>query len=278
MNDAIVAWCGSRSDGLGWLSERCAAIESLKFAESLSVEALDELCSQHPRRLILSVENRLCYPLDEVHYLQRVWPEVPFAVAMGSWFDGSRRTGVGSTAHLSMPWFRWWDGWYPWLTGSDSGLLDAWPHMRLQVSESCQPSPSFGHVVCNCRQTAAGWMASLSSQGAGAMTFTFGEYCTRLAIHNPDIATDANWANPDWVLWDDTCLNSFCGASAMAETSEWIARVRQVFPTAAILAAIQSPRCIDWRKWVASGANELIAKPTCSVPLRAMLARNAAFV
>ncbi len=266
MIDSIVAWCGPRSDGLGWLSDRCVAVGTLKVAETLSTDALDELCTQNPRRLILSVENRLWYPLDEVQYLQRAWPEIPLAVALGSWFDGSRRTGIGSTAQLCLPWYRWWDGWHPWLSGSNSGLLDAWPHAKFQHPGSCSTSPSFGHVVCNCLQTAAGWIASFKTQSADATVFTLGDY---QAMLNETWSTDS--AYPDWILWDDSCLNTAGTEGNAAQVGDLLSAARNKFPNAMVIAATCMPRWHDWQRWQDWGADELLGKPSQGFSLQQLL-------
>ena len=266
MSDSLVAWCGPRSDGLGWLSDRCAAVAPLKITESLSIEALDEQCHQHPRRLILSVENRLWYPLEEVQYLQRAWPEVPIAVALGPWFDGSRRTGIGSTPQLALPWYRWWDGWYPWLSGSRSGLLDAWPQMRLQVVENFAQTSTSGHILCNCRQTAAGWMSLLRPQCERVSAFTLDDYQEIVASGSSALAP-----HPHWLLWDDSCLNTAGAERNVAVSSSLLSAVRGRFPEAVIIAATCMPRWNDWRQWQDWGADELLSKPSSGFSLQQLL-------
>ena len=237
-------------------------MDTLEVFEALSIEALEVICSQHPQRLILAVENRLSYPTAEIQYLQRSWPEIPWALAVGSWFDGSRRTGIGATSYLSLPWYRWWDGWRPWLGESNAELLNPWPQLvrtRLNDSLDAAKSPaSFGLILCNCRQTAAAWQAGLEYQPDNTRMFTLSEF--RSFVQAASI-------EPDWILWDDSCLNTFFGVACLSDVCGLFVEIRARFPTSVILAATSMPRWSDWQQWMAAGANELIAKPCQGVLL-----------
>jgi hypothetical protein len=256
----MIAWCGTRADGLGWLSQRCGAVDSLEVTDGISTEAIDAICNLHPRRLILSIENRLDYPLAEIGHLQRNWPEVPWVLAVGSWFDGARRTGMGATSHLSLPWYRWWDGWRPWLSGSNAELLNPWPKAALSccaanvsLMGAMEFSRAIGLIVCNCPQTAEGWRAGLNCDSARAKSLTMGEFQSMLSQASSQAA--------DWILWDDSCLDTFAGASCTSEIGALFAEIRARFPAAKIVAATCMPRWSDWQQWEAAGADELIAKP-----------------
>ncbi len=253
----MIAWLGSSSDGLGCLSERCGSIDELVIDASTSIEAIDALCSRYPRRLILAIENRLDYPLAEIQYLQRSWPEVPCALAFGSWFDGSRRTGIGATSHLSLPWYRWLDGWRPWLSGSNVELLNPWPQVlpgkasgKAASEVLCKTS---GVILCDCRQTAAAWQAGIECDPACTQLLTLSEF-RELVARPSDNETY-------WILWDDSCLDTFAGADCLSEVGELFATIRKRFPEAIILAATCMPRWSDWQQWKLAGADELIAKP-----------------
>jgi len=263
----MIAWCGSRGDGLGWLSDRCSSIDVLEIAESKCIEGIDSICNQNPRRLILAVENRLSYPLAEIQHLQRAWPEVPWALAVGSWFDGSRRTGIGATSHLSLPWYRWWDGWRQWLSGSNSELLNLWPrvvHSRsLDTHGSGSLSKSLGVILCDCRQTAAAWQAGLECDPAITQLLTLSEFQW--------LVGQASAAAPNWILWDDSCLDTFIGADCLVEVGALFTKIRMKFPAAIILAATSMPRWFDWQQWKSAGADELIAKPSQGFLLREIL-------
>lgn len=260
----MIAWCGSRADGLAWLCDRCSTIYESNVLESLSIDSLDTICSRHPHRLILSVENRLNYPVAEIQHLQRSWPEIPWALALGSWFDGSRRTGIGSTIHLSLPWYRWWDGWRPWLSGSSPVLLNPWPQLALTrspvVAKSGLSATSRGVILSNCRPTGEAWQAGLECDPEQTHLLTLSEFRLLLAKADP--------VAPDWLLWDDTCLDTFAGAGTLTEICGLFEAIRRQFPGVVIFAATSMPRWSDWQRWLSAGANELLAKPTQGVLLR----------
>lgn len=260
----MIAWCGSRADGLSWLSERCISIDEVNATESLSIESLNAICEQHPRRLILAIENRIDYPIEAIQHLQRSWPEVPLAVAVSSWFDGSRRTGLGAREHLSLPWYRWWDGWRPWLIGSDTALLNPWPASHSFLNRASHQTNAPGVIVSNCRATAEGWLTGLECSPDHANLLTLDEF-----NHYFD---DAATTEPEWILWDDTCLDTYQGSDCLSTVSEWIIELRKRFPDAVLLMATSMPRWSDWQSWMLAGANELVAKPSRGVTLSEVIA------
>jgi hypothetical protein len=259
----MIAWCGSRSDGLGWLSDRCGSADEIEFSETLSIEAINAICSKHPRRLVLSVENRLSYPWAEIRHVQRAWPEIPFALAVGTWFDGSRRTGIGSMSHLTLPWYRWWDGWQAWVNGLQAELLNPWPQMMRGrsrvVVEMGQPKKSSGVILSNCRKTADGWREGLECDQNSTNFATLSKFRSSW--------DQAAMIAPNWVLWDDSCLDTFTGGDRLSEVCELFTAIRVRFPATVILVATCMPRWSDWRQWTAAGANELIAKPSHGIVL-----------
>ena len=258
----MIAWCGSRSDGLGWLSERCGSLDELKQVDTFTSEAIDAACSQHPRRLILAVENRHDYPLETIQYLQRVWPEVPFAIALGSWFDGSRRTGIGATSHFCLPWYRWWDGWFSWVRSSNASQ-----NLNPETEHSAS-----GIIICDCQQTATGWREAIGADSP-VQSLTATEFRKWLQRMNAgELSTSDETASElNWILWDDTCLNTFIGSECLGEVCSLFTRIRDQFPNVAILAAAAGPRWDEWQQWSAAGADELIAKPSYRISLHAIV-------
>ena len=268
----MIAWCGSSSDGLSWLRERCSSLGNLQSDKSLSIEALDAICHQHPRRLILAVDNRLSFPVAEIHYLQRTWPEIPWALAVGSWFDGSRRTGIGAGSQLSLPWYRWWDGWKPWLSGSQSELLNPWPRMVPTSDlitahrQHAASSNSTGIIISNCTQSGEAWKAAFegnsanSNQPATVQSLTLSQFQSQLG--------HATTPAPNWILWDDSSLNTFAGLECMSDVCALFSSIRKHYPNVLLIAATSMPRWSEWQEWMASGANELLVKPNHGVGLR----------
>ena len=266
----MIAWCGSGSDGLGWLSERCGSLDELRQFDTLTIEAVDAACSQHPRRLILAVENRHDYPLETIQYLQRAWSEVPFAIALGSWFDGSRRTGIGATSHLCLPWYRWWDGWFSWLSSSSSSQNLSAESLSPETEHSAS-----GIIICDCQQTAAGWREALGTNSAVQMmtAAAFQKWLRQVGAIEQS-PSDENASELSWILWDDTCLNTFIGSECLGGVCSLFTRIRDQFPNIAILAAASAPRWDEWQQWSASGADELIAKPSCRISLHEILSSS----
>ncbi len=278
----MIAWCGSSSEGLSWLRERCSSVDRLLNEEAFSIPALETLCQQHPRRLILAVDSRLNYPFEEIQHLRLMWPEIPWALAVGSWFDGSRRTGIGTASHLSLPWYRWWDGWNPWLSRSNAEFLNPWPRalptngLRLSASSSANDDQGpvsgnlTGVIISNCTQSGEAWKAAFESDVAGPNTAAAIQSLTLSQFQSQ--LEHAAHAAPDWILWDDSCLNTFTGATCMHDACILFAAIRKHYPSVLLIAATSMPRWADWQAWSESGANELLAKPHCGARLGDVLA------
>lgn len=272
----MIAWCGSSSEGLGWLKTRCTSLDHVATNESLSIAALDTICQKHPRRLILAVENRISYPIDEINHLQRTWPEVPWALAVGTWFDGSRRTGIGPQNHLCLPWYRWWDAWKPWINGTNAESLNPWPRMTYNVESAAAkahhtdtPQTTLGTlpgiIISSCKETGAGWKAALESSGHNsARRFTVEILSVQQFRSKLGQATNDP---PAWILWDDTSSNTFAGAEGLCHVCLFFESIRKLYPHVLIIAATSMPRWSLWQAWMAAGADELLAKPIYGVQL-----------
>ena len=266
----MIAWCGSSSDGLAWLRERCHSLDHMLTDETLSIASLDALCDQHPQRLIVAIENRLSYPEAEIHHLQRTWPEVPFALALASWFDGSRRTGIGTVSHLSLPWYRWWDGWKPWLSGSQAELLNPWPRVLPPAPrQQTTSSSSTGLIISNCVQTGEAWKVALAGTSADQIRVATVQVLT-LAEFQSQLASPLS-TPPDWILWDDSSLDTSIGSTCLSDVCELFSSIRNRYPQVFLIVATSMPRWTDWQEWNASGVNELLAKPSQGLQIAEML-------
>ncbi len=276
----MIAWCGSRSDGLGWLHERSASIGDIVTQPAIDTSAIDDVCSQHPQRLVVAVDSRVEYPLQTIEHLAHTWPEIPWALAMSSWHDGARRTGVGSTSHLSLPWYRWWDGWSQWLNGSETQLLGHWPRLAAALSTGFQAERSIatlGVIIGNCRETALGWQHSLITPRASS-DLVYPNGATQLPLHLSTRQLSAWFAAPTfapaWFLWDDTSLDTFDLDRSYRAPPECFSELKSRFPDALVIAATSMPRWSDWQVWRAAGADELIVKPSFGLPLAAVLGNS----
>lgn len=181
--------------GHGWPSEGAQA--SLHDHQRLT-----EHINSGVERIVVACVNRLDYPAELIRILQQVCPEVPLAVAYDSWWDGRGRTGLPTPSHLSLAWYRWWDGWVDWLQGSSPALFEVAP-ASWPVLSSSSPAAigSHGIIVGNCRQTTDAWALAASSSGHTAECISWQQFQQQFP---------ARWSHtlPLWVLWDDTCLDT----------------------------------------------------------------------
>lgn len=256
------AACGNNSDnGIAWLRQRIENLPIGQRATELVEHAwhpADHSASFNQRQLLLEridcgIErvviasvNRLDYPVELIELLQHLCPEVPLALACGSWWDGWRRTGLKSRNHLSLPWYRWWDGWVDWLQGRtpqlyepapvDWGLLADAASVRLLAAHLPQVP---GLIIGNCRQTLAAW--SLAATAAGYSADCISEQAYQQLVQTSPTAESSSAVprricigdeycldakptaerratfSPPWVLWDDSCLDT----TPMAVASRW---------------------------------------------------------
>jgi hypothetical protein len=270
-----IAWCGPRSDGLEWLHQQFADVEALATSEDLSCNTVDELCNGSPRRLVISVASRLDYPQRVIDHLRRNWPEIPWALAVSTWLDGSRRTGIGNVNHLQWPWYRWWDCWFPWLGSSHSDLFGPFPRISSLLADPALQNVPPGILVCNCPQTMESWRRSISSPE------------DRLQDKSPVVEMTqvqfANWLNGDhkfseatesaeWLLWDDTCLGGRDDANTMNAACQLFQQLRTKSSIRRMIIAISMPRWHDWQRCHQAGADDLLAKPCIGLPIARVLA------
>lgn len=292
----MIAWCGSIHDGLAWLHDRMLSVDvvSRVTADDAQIDPaiLDEVCALHPRRLVLAVDSRLEYPLESIRHLASQWPEIPWALATSSWHDGARRTGVGSTPHLSLPWYRWWDGWFQWLSHGDAQLLGNWPRITTALLYNAKTQPPIstsGVIVSSNYETATGWKECLLATHCGAnMAFSSAkaaEGSSPFEVQNKTLGRSpvllsknqfSNWLaapthQPDWFLWDDTSLNTFQVSDGANELNEFFRGLKAQFPSALLVAATGMPRWSQWQQWMFAGVDELIVKPSAGLPLIAAL-------
>jgi hypothetical protein len=197
---------GSSEDEYDWLRSRvskfCSPRTSRVALESLicSFDQLADHLQQHPvERLIIACRNRWDYPGPEVRELAEHFPEVPMALAVGDWWMGWRRTGAGhlqSLPHLTLPWYRWWDGWVQWLNGSTSTQFGPFPSERLPFDLRLTTSVT----------SEAGWILWDDSQLATWFGFEASleqaiQQLTEIQEQRPNATLWIAWTLPTWDLF-----------------------------------------------------------------------------
>lgn len=154
-------------------------------------------------RIVVACVNRLDYPVELIDFLQQTCPEIPLALASDSWWDGRRRTGLPTPGQLSLPWYRWWDGWVDWLEGRSPALFEAapaaWPVLSSQGAAAA--TGMRGLIVGNCRQTTAAWALVANTAGHTSECISWQRF-------QQQFPTQWTRPLPHWVLWDDTCLDT----------------------------------------------------------------------
>jgi hypothetical protein len=270
-------WVGPTTGGLGWLREQMLAWQfdgrTLSIVhESTLFEpaAVEKAVCAGIDRIVLSCSERMNYPAEAVSSLLQAYPEVPLAVATDNWWDGSRRTGLGTVDHLLLPWYRWWDSWVDWLAARSAGLfgpcqLPTPLPQRRRAVVALPPAPTHGstlpgYVVANCRQTAQAWMGVAQALGCQVTAMSSAAFRSHLFDRHREKASA-------WVLWDDSCLDTASGPQAADEQlRRFFDDLGQQWPEAAGMAALSLPRHDSWQAIQstkpANAVRELIAKPS----------------
>lgn len=276
-----VLWYGSVSNEYGWVVDRIASSKSYRFTIetfSASDEMVRRLADGQADRIVLSLENRYGYPDDLISQLNASYPEIPIALCLGDYWLGWKRTGAGhlkTLHHSSIPWYRWYDGWLPWLLGIDANMFGPFPVDRFQL-QFCNPihTPALGGssdskiiLICADQGVAEAWKVAMGSESEN------------LEVINETI--DDGWCDKvqdqtQLVIWDDSRLSTWNGCElainqAIAELKAIAAR----FPKQLIWICWTHPTWPIWQHLSQSGiCFELLAKPQLLNFSSAALART----
>lgn len=268
-------WLGPRTGELGWLFSRMesrvafAVVADTQTPDQLSRTELDEVFHSPVQRLVLACENRWDLPLRQLDYLRSVWPEVPVALATSGWWEGAERTGAGQASVLRLPWYRWWDGWLPWLQGDASHWFSASPgvpHLQLAFGDSGDHRAgrfANGCIVCDHVELAQAWHLAAGSQST-PMTLA-------------DMRSLDSAESFGWILLDDSSLHTVAHRRGDAQWAAWVREVRRNYPTSRIVCAMNQPEWSVWRGAMEEGADELLGKPLLGEGLLRAI-RGAGFV
>ncbi|MFO0943364.1 MAG: hypothetical protein U0930_21730 [Pirellulales bacterium] len=264
-----VLWLGSTSNESGWVVTRLAYNEANPFSvETFSGmdDLLQRLADSQADRIILAPENRFSYPDDFISQLNAHYPEIPIAICLGDYWLGWKRTGAGhlkTLHHCSIPWYRWHDGWLPWLLGLDANMFGPFPADRFQM-QFCEPlnlqsdndsSITKFILFCADQGIAEAWRASLGNQSANVEVVK-------------EIAQDGSrrW-NDDLrsikLVWDDSRLSTWKGSQfAVEQACVELKMIAARFPNQTIWIYWTYPDWPAWKQLEESGIRfELLAKP-----------------
>lgn len=265
-----IIWLGPRDGALGWLRQRIAdysspSIHSVVLQDGLADRhSLRESCESGFDRLIYACVNRIEYPHEDLQWLSQAYPELPVALAVDSYWDGWRRTGLAVVPCAVLPWHRWWDGWVDWFEASNAEWFG--PNIapvKFDCGGALKCIPTTGAVVAGCQEIAQAW--KLAARVVGAETnFRNVEQVARLGTQS----------RLDWLLWDDSCLTTSFGCGDINETEDWLRQAKNRLPQTQFYFAFTNPGWHQWESLLAVGADEVLSKPNTGRGLQRLLASS----
>lgn len=254
-------------------------LESIQLGSLTSIaDAVRNVAATSPQRIVVAVSERLELTANVFNECREAAGEVPFGWATGSYFDGARRTGIGSLGGFIQPWYRWWDGWRDWLAGTSqaglSALAGSTDHLLESKLDANPNILSNGWIVADCQTTGHGWRCACdNSQASVEQPSAAVQLLSGVAFEHATTAVkEARLAAPDWILLDDSVQSIRQGSSA--ELHERLARIRDDFSQTLIIIATSLPRAEDWIAMQRIPACEFIAKPSTGSSLRACLGNS----
>lgn len=287
---ASVTWIGPTDGEFSWLVERIqaclAAVGGVLHCHGL--QSPDGLSLYHrfaltqTDRLIVACRNRWDYPELDMRRLAAERCDVPLALATSDWWLGWNRTGVGhlqTLPHLSLPWYRWWDGWAAWLCGRHAEMYGPFPNlisgirpasqMAVQVlctlnsgltekteSLSCQTDRSAavpGLVLADCSITAQSWVSAV-----GGVAIRVQDLFSKSQDHQA-----AALKQLDWIIWDDSCLCTSRGVQQARQAAiEQLQTVVDRHSSTRLWLGLTQPRWDDIVAYQQAGLKfDLLVKP-----------------
>ncbi len=271
-------WLGARTGGLQWLTAQIASELGGDFSQNINIlhpqsftqtyaEQLSELGVQ---RLIVGLGSRTDIPLETLGKIVDWAGDIPVAFAVDSWFDGSRRTGWGETLFPQMAWYRWWDGWRPWLRGELTELfgpcVPAAQHLTMPTKLDFSFAPNLrGAVVADCAQTAQGWCDVAQAAGLQCQTFSSRSFGDSKPTSTPEHTVAPNLDLLHWLLVDDTA--DLADTNSPLGPIEICQKHQANNPDCVVLFASCLPRADLWTQLAAIYRCEPICKPSTGANL-----------
>lgn len=291
-----IAWYGSSAGVFGWaickLREEIAELGVELDIDKRSIHDMDSRGIEQFDRIVVACPTRLDYAPTWMDELDRGSVGVPWAVMTDSWWDGARRTGIGSVTFRIWPWYRWWDAWHAWFHPEASAVIDQTPEL---FSSQAHASALFQEQAASCRlagrrakETQAGVCVIVSAccQTADALAQSAEAAGMSSRIYGSVADAGRSLASSDVsaVVWDDTCMSDMtCGQSSdpdevVRERERFavaqVAELRSAFSDALLIANLSYPRFDHWLSLERVGCNELIVKPSPALPLRNLIVQR----
>lgn len=246
---------------LGGYAGETGQLEVHVIADGKPWMELGQLAEGGIGRVVVACANRWDYPWSQCQQFLREFPEVPLALAMSDWWMGARRTGIGhqrQLPHACLSWFRWWDGWVPWLKASSSSLFGPFPSsiafQKREYRRDCV-QPSF-LLVAQGEQAANSWRTVLGDQ---SRLYVSNKSCIERSLEflRPEEL------QPELILWDDSRLPTCRGPEACFKcATEELSYLQERFPQSRLLVAWTLPRWNVVQGLSEAGVQfELLAKP-----------------
>lgn len=247
-----VLWWGAAQAEYAWLQQRVASHHTAVTAhielttadqpfEQIGKYAQERQCD----RIIVVCPNRWDYSAYQLQQVVIDFPEIPVALATGDWWLGWRRTGMGhlqNLSHISLPWYRWWDGWVQWLDGTIPAMFGPFPTDRVVTLPATQGLDVIRGLEAVGKQAAQ--------------------------VHSVE--------ENRWVIWDDSQLATWLGWEQSVEQAiEQIGQLQARNPRATLWIAWTMPTWEVVERLNQAGLHfELLAKPYCLSWSSAALART----
>lgn len=252
---------GEDTKGDGFSSSQ-AATDQLEFIATLR-QNVERFCESGAQRIVLGLRNRAELDGAAINEMQALCCDIPLALAVDTWFDGSRRTGFGETGALLLPWSRWWDGWHEWLIRPPTETLDAWTtptaHLTAPEAQTQHRIPG-GLIVADSQETADGWLSALGC-------------LSRFAADNTNCVSSKLYhetrRQPAWVMLDDTA--DLLHVQQPDGPRQAALKVRSQYPNALVIIATTISRADQWIPLQSMDRCETVAKPSTGRSLRNLL-------
>ena len=222
-------------------------------------------------RIVLTSNNRACYPDREVESLTTTSQIVPWGVVTGSWHLGSRRSGQGIVTHWQQPWFRWWDSWLGWffpevtrpgslVTNGFGSLVVPLDYALPPAAMAVAPSDHRVAILSACRQTADMLIRQAEHCGWTARGYASWDEC--LSAINATISP-----KPELVVWDDSLLPCLPGIDLAEAVEELFSQSERLDPATKLVASVGFENIHLWSALSQRGWVDMLVKPSAALGL-----------